>query len=489
MKFTELVRVKWQTVFGWIKNNIKKSIAIGVGVIIVIIILATSSGADPVETLTVTRQDVVEQVRVAGRVEADIVADMGFENGGIVRSVAVQVNDVVRKGQRLVSLDLGTLPAELARAQAAVAIKRAQIQNTQTNTNAIREKQDAVVATAYQNLLSQNLVAEPESDAYTQQPPIITGRYAGAEGVYKIIIDRGTQNNPTLRTFDLERTPERTINKTGPTMLGTQGLYISFPETITSYVDTVWYVAIPNTKSAQYVTNYNAYEEALRERDRVIDDAEATLRQQSAGVSIAQAELLQAQAEVARIQALIGQRILTAPFDGVVTGVQVNIGESVTPGSGVVSMNSEGLLGVEVDLPEIDSVKVMTGDPVTITLDAFGDSEVFTGVVTSVNRSETIVDGVSVYEARIVFDVQDERIVSGMTTDVIIETNRKDDVIAIPARAITYRPDGTPIVQVQIHEKKIEEREVVTGIRGSDSVIHIVAGLTEGEVISIPVRN
>lgn len=486
MNYTESARATGRTVLQWITNNKKISIGIVLGISILGIIIASSSKKEVTETIVVARQDVVEHVRVAGRVEADIAANMGFEQGGSVRSVSVAVNDRVRKGQRLVSLDLGTLPAELASAQASVAIKRAQIQNTQTNINSIKDKQDALVATAYQNLLSQNLVAEPESSTYTQTPPVVTGRYSGTEGVYKIIIDRGVQNNPTIRTFDLERTPEQTIAKTGPTPLGTRGLFISFPDTLANYIDTVWYVALPNNKSTQYVSLYNTYQEALRERDRVLADAEASLRGQTAGVSIAQAELMQAQAEVARIQALMSQRILTAPFDGVVTGVQVSVGESVTPGSGVVSMNSEGLLGVEVDLPEIDSVKVMTGDVATITFDAFGDGEVFTGTVTSVNRAETIVDGVSVYEARIVFDTQDDRIVSGMTTDVIIETNRKDDVLAIPARALTYLPDGTPTVTVHRDEKTSEQRTVVTGIRGSNSFVHIVAGLDEGEVISIP---
>lgn len=470
----------------WIKNNRLITGAIGLVIVIILGFVVFGGGNGNQEVVTVGRSDVTEAVRIAGTVEARIVSDLGFETSGIVRDVAVDVNDVVYRGQTLVSLGLGTLGAELQSAQAALAIKRAEHANTTVNVDAIRDKQDTLVANAHSELLSTGLTSEPQSPTYRQTPPVISGRYTGGEGRYKLNIKSGLQSGDTdLYVFGMEDVEPIEVNKTGSTPVGTKGLFVNFPDGAINYQDTIWYVEIPNTKSASYASAYNAYQDALRERDRAIDEAEAEVRAQATGASIADAELAQAEAEVSRIQALIGQRILTAPFNGTVASVDVDPGESVNANDSAVSVISNDGFGVEIDLPEVDSVKVHIGNPVSIMLDALGD-EVFTGTVVSVSRSETLVDGVSVYEARITFDKADDRISSGMTADVTIETNKHSSVLSVPARAIKYREDGTPFVLLRKSEDdKGEEKEIVLGLRGSDGSMEVTAGLSEGDTIII----
>lgn len=473
-----------KTIIEFLKKRWKVSLIVGIGVLGSVIALVAGSGRSRDEIITVETRNITDTVQIAGRVEADIVADLGFEVAGTVKDVLVKTNNRVAKGDRLVSLDLGTLSAELASARASAAIAYAELQNTKINLAAIQAKQDTLVASAYKQLLSDDLVVEPDSQSYTQTPPIITGRYNGAEGRYKIIIDRELQSEYSIRTFGVEQSGPVKISKTGPTALGANGLYITFPDAVDEYVNTIWYVSIPNTKGSSYVANLNAYEESLRARDEAINEARESIRMQEAGSSIAEAELQKAQAEVARIEALIGQRVLRAPFDGTVTAVSVDPGESIAIGDKAVSVISEGVLGVKIDLPEVDSVKVQVGNKATITLDPFGTSTVFTGTVVSVDRSETIVDGVASYEARVVFDSQDDRIVSGMTADVTIVTRSQDNVVAIPARAITYNEQGKPFVRVLVG-KKMEQKEVVVGLRGSDSYVEILAGLQPGQQVVI----
>lgn len=469
----------------WIKTHRLITGIVGVVILGIVGFAVFGKRAGGQETVAVERHDVVETVRIAGTVEARIVSNLGFETSGVVRDVAVDVNDAVLKGQTLVSLGLGTLGAELQSAQAALAIKRAEHANTTVNLDAVREKHDTLVANAYSELMSSGLVAEPQSPSYTQTPPVVSGRYMGNEGRYKLTIQPGTQSNKTdLYVFGMEDVDAVEASKTGPTPLGNKGLFVSFPDVPSNYEGTAWYVEIPNTKGAGYATAYGAYQDALRERARAIDEAEAELRDQAAGSSVADAELAQAEAEVARIQALIGQRILTAPFDGTVASVSVDPGESVSVNdSGVAIISNDGF-GVEVDLPEVDSVKVRVGNPVSITLDALGE-ETFAGTVVSVSRSETLVDGVAVYEARVAFDAADERIASGMTADVSIQTNKHTNVLAVPARAVRYRENGAPYVMRRTEDGKTAEQEVGLGLRGSDGSTEITAGLSEGDLLII----
>jgi multidrug efflux pump subunit AcrA (membrane-fusion protein) len=337
-------------------------------------------------------------------------------------------------------------------------------------------------------LYSEDLVAEPNSSTYTQAAPVISGRYTGQTGTYKLTVRSGKQRSENeLYVFDMEDTEPVEINKTGPTPLGTQGLFISFPDAISSYQETTWYVTIPNTKSASYGEVYSAYQSAIAERDRAIEEAQADLRSAQEGGSIAAAELAQARAEVARIQALIGERTLRAPFAGIVTDVAIDPGESVTVGAPAISLISNDGFGVEVDLPEVDSIKVKQDDHTSVKLDAFGDT-VLLGTVVSVNRTETLVDGISIYEARIAFDEADERIASGMTAEVSIVTDEKQDVLALPARAIRRRDNGAPYVVIKDAEGNEHETDIAEGLRGSDGFVEIRSGLAEGAVVIVPAK-
>ncbi len=440
-------------------------IAAGAVLVIAGIGVFMRSGNGEYEKIAVERRDLVEQVVLSGTVEARVVADLGFEVSGTVQSVSVTENNAVLRGTPLVSLSLGTLSAELQSAQADAAIKRAEVANTQI-----------ALDNAWSELLSDDLVAKPQGSTYTQTAPRITGRYDGPEGTYKFRVRRQTQPGKfDLLVFDLETVGPVEIEKTGPTPFGTRGLYVSFPDELATYNDTTWYVTLPNTEGTSYAANYSVY-----------DSARAELRAQQNGSSIAEAELLKAEAEVARIQAQIAQRVLTAPFNGIVSAVYVDPGEAVSVNSPAVSLISNDGFGIEVDLPEIDSVKVTVGNPVSITLDAFGDDEIFAGTVVSVNRTETLVDNVAVYEARVSFNERDERITSGMTAEVAITTDQKEGALSVPVRAVKYREDGTQYVLVENSAGgDALEKDIVTGMRSSDGFFEVRSGLSENDRILI----
>ncbi|MDQ5958015.1 MAG: Biotin lipoyl 2 protein [Patescibacteria group bacterium] len=459
-------------------------VVVFIGLVLFLIFGGNGNG----EIVSADKKDLVETVKISGRVEADIVSDMGFAVTGIVRAVNVKEGDNVFAGQSLASLDLGTLYAQLRSARADVAIKRAELANTQIDLSAVKKKQDTLVESAYRTLLSSGLEAEPSSSTYTQTPPVVSGTYLGPEGRYKVIINRksaGSVNDLELRTFDLESTPTVEISKTTATKLGTRGLYVSFSDDLTDYHDTIWYINLPNPKSTVYADNRNAYEEAVRERTSAIQTAESNLREGLNGDSIAKAQLERAEAEVSKIDAEIGERVISAPFAGVVTAVNIDPGESASANASAISIMSAGELGVKVDLPEIDSIKVNIGDTATVTIDALDSELSLPARVVSVNRSETIVDGVPVYEARLAFDTKTEQIASGMTADVVITTGRKDNVLAVPARAVRYRTDGVPYVVTIGRGGKETEKEVALGLRSTDGYIEIKAGLLGGEQVAI----
>ena len=91
-------------------------------------------------------------------------------------------------------------------------------------------------------------------------------------------------------------------------------------------------------------------------------------------------------------------------------------------------------------------------------------------------------DGVSTYRAILQFTDRDERIRSGMTANVRILTEKKENVISIPRRIVVER-DGKKYVSVQTGEDEIVEKEVTTGSVSSSGAIEILTGLNEGDIV------
>ena len=464
----------------------KRKIWIIIGIIVIVLIALTGSknGSDENTTHIVEARSVTEQVEVAGKVQSNDFAELGFEVNGKISSVLVDIGDEVKRGQTLVRLNTSELQADLADAQASVSIKQAELANTGTSLETVTQQQDVLVNSAYKNMLSSGLVAEPNSPNYDQTAPLITGRYSGPEGYYKISVKRkGSSSDYALSVFGIESATDVDVEETSPTPIGGNGLFIDFPDDLAGYSGTIWYVNIPNVKSAVYTTNYNAYQEALRERDRAIDAAEAELRGDAAD-SIAQAELAQAQARVARIQSEIAQHTIRAPFDGVIGGIDAEVGEIVSVGGTIVSVVSDGDFEIELEVPEIDVSKIEVGNMVDIRLDAFGSLEMWQGEITAISQAETYVDGVPVYQTNVTFTEPDDRIRSGLSATVMIMTESRDDVLAVPSEYIDRDEDGR-FVNVVVGEDETERRDVTIGLRGSDGFIEIIEGLSAGETVAI----
>lgn len=419
--------------------------AAGVGILFIAGAFVFGSGSTSVETITAKRSDFVNQVSVSGKIEKESMADLSFAASGRIEKILVKENQKVRSGQVLAQLEISDLLADL---------KIKEVNSRQ---------QDTEVESAYRKMLGADLELIAHSSTYTVDAPTISGIYAGAEGQYKIIIKKEgpTYTDYTLLTFRLENT-KRVINETGPTPLGTQGLYISFSEDLEDYVDTVWYLNIPNKAGDSYLENYNAYSEAKAEFEN----------QKVSSV---------VQGEIDKIRADIKKSTIYAPFAGVVTKVDKEVGEIAASNEPFISMIGDGTFQIESFVPEVSIDDVRVGQEALVTLDAYGENMGFGAKVISIDPAETMRDGVATYRVKLIFDRDYPSIRSGMTANVSIVVFNYPDVITIPGGALYYQ-DGRPYVKVK-NKKDFVLREVEIRAWSNLGQVAISSGLEEGEEI------
>ena len=238
-----------------------------------------------------------------------------------------------------------------------------------------------------------------------------------------------------------------------------------------------------NTAQSSLDTSQNAVATAegnLKSAQDKLAQIKASPREED--VALYQAQLDQAIASLRRIEENLAKTKLSAPCEGVDTNIIKEKGETVRSmvSDPVLTLICSGPFQIEVDIPEVDIGKVNLQDPVEISLDAFPE-ETFLGKIIKIDPAETIIQGVVYYKVTIAFDKQDQRIKSGMTGDVDIITESKENVLIIPQRAVLTE-NGKKIIRV-LNGEEIEEVEVRTGIRGSKGEIEILSGLKEGDKI------
>lgn len=440
------------------------------GVILLILIIVVAGGKNnkdgEISRHVVDVGDVSNNLILSGEVEPVEEVEMSFAQSGMVDRVYKKVGDNVYRGEKIIELDNASLRADLADALASLDLIRAQSEVSNAEL-------DQDVKNAYSRLFSDDLIPYSKNPDLTNAAPTVSGSYTkGVEGEYRIEVERSNYGSGFIFKYSGLEIGEEVIFFYKAVPLGSSGLYLKFEEGETTSGN-VWRLAIPNIEGDSYVQNLNAYESALASRDAA--------EEKNISKDIANAKIKQAEAQVAKIRAQIAERTLSATFNGVVGNISVKEGEIASAGSIVAKILSEGAYHVVVQVPEVDVVNMEAGLSAGINLDAYGSDVIFKGEVLSVDQSETEVDGVSVYEARIGFTEADPRIRSGMTADVSILKETKVGVVRIPRRFLDKDETGD-FVLVEKDESQ-EKTHVVVGLEGSDGLLEVKEGLVSGDVV------
>lgn len=479
--------------------------------------IAIASFFNTTETISLThvvdRGDVQEIVSVSGFVEAKNTAKLSFPTTGIVTDVFVTEGTFVTKGDLLATLGAAKLVAQrtaavadLTKAQAAEAeivagptskmrdVTKTSVANVAAalqNTIALETEK---VSNAKATLLSSNLTALSQDLNEDATPPVVTGTYTCEdEGAYTLdVYSSGAQSGFSYNYSG----PEEGIT-TGatrqPAALGDCGLYVQFTEG-DKYNNSEWTITIPNTLSPTYVSNKNAYDLARTQQEQAIQAAEDayTLATKQATVSNAaprpevvtqsSAATKQARAQIAAIDAQIAEFSITAPFDGVITNIDITSGETagVSP---VMTLLAIGTFELTARVPEIDITKVLQGQLVTTVFDA-QVRETLTGSVSFVSPLATEIDGVAYFETTITLDQEPQWMRSGLNADVEIITHAETDTVRIPKRFLLFDAQGDTSVRLVTGETTTLQ-PVTVQLTGNNGYV-AVTGINQGDTIAAP---
>ena len=393
------------------------------------------SGSSAPRTATAQKADVVQDVTFSGRLEPRVESTLGFEYTGKVTEVLVREGDRVSAGQDLVKIDDTVARLEVAQARASRLSSADQLYASWQ-----KAEQDAQL-TEQSNSKLLEAKEQAVRDAKTEMDQ---------KKEYWLQVERENGN-------------ESSTTKTAyATFLASQTAYRSTRQALES--------AQASANQSQSLARSSA-DVARKQYQATQQSAEG-----SSGLSS-----LEATEELAQVK--ISKSVLSAPLGAVVTKLDLEPGQIVTAGQTIVTLATTDDLEITAKVPETDAVKIESGQSATITFDALPSTQSWSATVNKVASSATIVEGVPTYEVTLLMNTINEQHKAGLTANVTVHTSHRENVIAIPRRAVLTRDSNQ---YVRVWDGVVEtEQEVATGLTGSDGLVEITSGLSEGAEVII----
>lgn len=190
-----------------------------------------------------------------------------------------------------------------------------------------------------------------------------------------------------------------------------------------------------------------------------------------------------ARGELRRVEAVIAQKAVRAPFDGVVGIRRIHEGQYLNAGDAIASLVDARTMHVNFSLDEQAVRHLHVGQPVALQLDAWPD-QAFEARITAIDpmigESRTVQ-----VQASLPNDAGVLR--AGMFAGIQVQRPQPEVVLAVPETAVTYSAYGQTVFVARPEEEKgltVRRVAVKTGERW-DGRVEVESGLAEGDQVVV----
>ena len=349
------------------------------------------NGPPPISVTTtqLKRATIVTYATLDGQVEPFLQSNVATEQGGTILRIYANEGDRVREGQPLAKIDDAPLRATLTQQEGAKGAADAKLSEAQT--------QLPITTTLYESALTQ------AEQGLTQAQ-------------YQQISDRANVNN-TKATY------------TGDEQLEKQG-YVAettYEQARAAYVAAQQLLAADATKITQA-------QAAVTEAKRNLLNA----RLQAQVVNENRASVTEAQGAQQLTQTQLGETVLAAPFDGVVTSRLLDPGAYASPNQAIYQISQIDPTYVDFNLKDVDLAYVHEGTPISFATSA-NPGRRYNGTIATINAVPT--SGTLLYRARVVMRNPDYSLRGGMLVTVRATKETHANALVAPRDSVTQN-DG-----------------------------------------------
>jgi HlyD family secretion protein len=464
----------------------------------------------PVQLAEVKTGTIRSTLTYSGNVQSSQQVNLAPRTGGQVAAVFVDVGSIVKAGDRLATLDPGTLPAQVAQAQANLQAAQARLDSVLAGS---RSGDIAAAQSAYDTAVTRlNQLQNPlPTDVAAADAAVTTARVA---------VDNATAGAATAKATLLGNV-YIVCYQWGGFGVPCNNVVLPLPKEVTDSVASGLTTGIgqlgftPGNNAIALLASNAAYQTALNNqataeqalitarlrRDQLLSPSAGDLAAARTAVDAARSTLdkvkvpftdsdirgtratvAQAEAALATVQTTFDQTTVTAPFDGVIAQRMAEVGAAASPAAPMFVISAKA---VEVRLTvEEARIGLVRPDLATqLTVAAFPGKQ-FPGKVASV--APTGDPRAHTFEVKVFAQDPQAQLLPGMFAEVTMVTSDKASVLVIPASAIVTQGQTKAVVMVA--DGKAAFRPVQTGVSDTANV-EVTSGLKAGDRIVVVGQN
>lgn len=460
-------------------------------VVVVVIVLANLFKNGSYKTFEVVKSDFVRTTEVSGKVVPGQEIDLSFEVTGKISVVNVKIGDEVKQGDILARLNSAEINSEIDEASADLKTAQAKLANISgENQNRITSVKESLINTLKKAYVSADDIVRNTVDVFFEEPDSRQPEFNTALSEYFLrenVSDQRYLIGNTLKDWQID------VDNLDPesVSLDEANKFISKLKEIEEFLALIssgssFFKPTSDVTEVQidaYVSSISQARTVIASLIVDINSATELVRAAEAEVPVLEASVNNARATVDRLVAKGDNYIIRAPFDGIITDSDAELGTVVSSGKMVLSMISKKPLEIESFIPEVNIAGIDVGDPAQISLDAFGDDIKFDAIVAQIDPRETVKDGVTTYRIILQFTEFNPEILSGMSASIAIEKDRITNQIVIPRYLITTE-NGENYANV-LKLGKVKKVKVEIGQKDNSGNAIINSGLSIGDKVVI----
>jgi len=474
-------------------NIFKSKIFIAILAVILVIIISVSvnfvkNGSEIV--FEVVGGDFIKITEVSGKVVPGQEIDLSFGVGGKISTTYVDIGDKVEKGDVLARLDISEINAEVDEALADLRSEKARL--TEISGNSVSQSQldsikGSLVSTLKKTYVTADDIIRNTVDVFINNPSSAIPNFSVSLSDYALRTKIEEQRKKLRYILENWKAKSDSLTIANITMVDVDEFMNNLTKvedilvSISSGVDD-FDAAADKTRSQidAYISSISSARTVAASLNVEINDATEAVRDVEAEIPILQSSINSAEATINKLSAKKDNYVIEAPFDGVITDENAEMGRIVSSSDMIFSMISNQALEVESFVPEINIAGINIEDEANIIFDAFGEDAIFKAIVSHIDPRETIKDGVTTYRILLDFLKTNDEILSGMNVEIEVEKEKKENVIVIPR----YLVNSQNTIKVKRNEG-IQNVTVDLGPSDGRGNVLVKSGLIAGDLIIV----
>lgn len=446
--------------------------ALGTGIWYQRIRSAAQPATETMRTARVERGTLTASVTASGTLRPYAQVEVRSRSTGTVVDVKVQEGDSVTNGQLLAVIDDSDARSDYKTAQAQLSASQARLEQAEQQLAASRAQNAAGVAQSEKALRT----------AEARLAVVLAGsRSEAIEQAQAALVQAQLSADLTRREM------ERTRNLFSQGLISRQSV---------DQAQNQHEVALAQVRSAQAKLNelqagstpqdVAVAQAQVREAESALATARARRTEEGAlvaAVAAARADLLAKQAAAAQAMERLGEARVSAPIDGIVASLGVQIGQTVIGGVSaggtlLMTLADTRVMQAEFTVDESDIAQIRTGIPVRVTVDAL-PGQTFNGKVSRIAPQATVTQNVTQFNVIATLETPSASLRLGMSADGEFIIAERRDVLLVPSEAVSGK-DAKVVNLVQGGTLA----PIVVKVGATDGrKVEIIQGLEEGQTI------